>query len=96
MESVYEDALCYELDKLNFAYQRQIDLDIHYKDTVLKKRFRADLLVEEKVLVENKAIKTMTTADQAQLMNYLATTHLKIGFVFNFGAAKFEMIRRIR
>ena len=45
-ESVYEDALCYELNVLKIAYQRQQELDVHYKDTVFERRFRADLLVE--------------------------------------------------
>jgi len=48
LESVYEDALCYELDLKNLSYQRQIELDVHYKNTVFERRFRADLLIEEK------------------------------------------------
>ena len=95
MGAVYEDALCYELDKLNVFYQRQKELDIVYKDTVFPKRFRADLLVDEKVLVENKAIKQITHHDEAQLINYLKTTRLRVGLLFNFGSDKFEMIRRI-
>ena len=96
LESVYEDAVCYELTRLELSYQRQVDLDIHYKDTIFERRFRADLLVEEKVLVENKAIKTITSADEAQLINYLTTTNLRVGLLFNFGATKFEMLRRIK
>ncbi len=96
LESVYEDALCYELDKSGLSYQRQVDLDVHYKDTIFERRFRADLLVDKKVLIENKAIKTITSADEAQLINYLATTNLRIGLLFNFGAPKFEMLRRIK
>jgi GxxExxY protein len=95
LESVYDDALCYELDLRNIPYQRQIDLDVKYKDVIFEKRFRADLLVEDKVLVENKAIKAITNQDEAQLINYLKTTRLKVGLLFNFGAEKFEMIRRI-
>lgn len=95
LESVYEDALCYELDLLKIPYQRQIDLDVHYKDVIFEHRFRADLLVDEKVLVENKAIKTLTNQDEAQLINYLKTTCIRVGLLFNFGADKFEMLRRI-
>jgi GxxExxY protein len=95
LESVYEDALCYELDLINVAYQRQTDLDVKYKDIIFEKRFRADLLVENKVLIENKAIKAITNQDEAQLINYLKTTGLKVGLLLNFGADKFEMIRRI-
>ena len=95
LESVYEDALCYEFDLLDISYQRQLELDVHYKNVVFDKKFRADLLVEKKILVENKAIKKITNQDEAQLINYLKTTQLKVGLLFNFGADKFEMIRRI-
>jgi len=53
------------------------------------------LIVDEKVLIENKAIKKLTNQDQAQLINYLKTTGIKLGLLFNFGADKFEMLRRI-
>ena len=95
LESVYEDALCYELDLRNIVYQRQIDLDVKYKDVIFERRFRADLLIDHKVLVENKAIKTITKQDDAQLLNYLKTTGIKVGLLFNFGSEEFEMIRRI-
>ena len=68
---------------------------MHYKATKFERRFRADLLVQEKVLVENKAIKKIRKQDEAQLINYLKTTGLKIGLLFNYGAEIFEMIRRI-
>ncbi len=95
LESVYEDALCYELDLKNLSYQRQIELDVHYKNTVFERRFRVDLLIEEKVIVENKAIKMITNQDEAQLINYLKTTHLRVSLLFNYGADKFEKVRRI-
>jgi GxxExxY protein len=95
LESVYEDALCYEFDLLDIPYQRQIDLDVHYKNAVFQRKFRADLLIENKVLVENKAIKKIANQDEAQLINYLKTTQLKVGLLFNFGAEKFEMLRRV-
>ena len=95
LESVYEDALCYELDLLEIPHQRQTDLDVHYKSAIFEKKFRADLLVDEKVLVENKAIKKVTNNDEAQLINYLKTTSYRVGLLFNFGAEKFEMIRRV-
>ena len=94
-ESVYEDALCYELDLIGLPYQRQLELDVHYKDTVFEGKFRADILVEKRVIVENKAMKKITKQDEAQLINYLKITRLRVGLLFNFGAEKFEMIRRI-
>jgi len=95
LESVYEDALCYELNLLIIEYQRQIELDVHYKNIKFERRFRADLLVEKKILVENKAIKKITNQDEAQLINYLKTTQLRVGLLFNFGAETFVMLRRI-
>jgi len=95
LESVYEDALCYELDLLPILYQRQAELDINYKDIVFERKFRADILIENKVLVENKAIKQIINQDEAQLINYLKTTRLRIGLLFNFGGDKFEMLRRV-
>ena len=95
LESVYEDALCYELDLLSIEYQRQIELDVHYKNIKFERRFRADLLVEKKILVENKALKKITNQDEAQLINYLKTTRLRVGLLFNFGAEKFAILRRI-
>ena len=95
LESVYEDALCYELDVLKMDYERQIELDVQYKQVTFEKKFRADLLIENKILVENKAIKKVTNQDEAQLINYLKTTQLRVGLLFNFGAEKFEMLRRV-
>jgi GxxExxY protein len=95
LESVYEDALCYELDSRNIFYQRQIDLDVKYKDVIFERKFRADLVIDHKVLVENKAIKKLTNQDEAQLLNYLKTNDIKVGLLFNFGSEEFEMIRRI-
>ena len=95
LESVYEDALCYELTALQIAFQRQQDLDVHYKNIVFERKFRADVLVENKVLLENKAIKKITKQDEAQLINYLRTTKLKVGLLFNFGGDAFEFVRRV-
>lgn len=92
---MYEDAFCYELEKLNVHFERQVELDVKYKDTIFKKRLRADLIVEGKVLVENKAISALTSSDEAQLFNYLKTTGLRVGLFFNFGGSKLEKIRRI-
>jgi GxxExxY protein len=95
LESVYEDALCYELNSLKIAYQRQQELDVHYKDVVFERMFRADLLVENKILLENKAIKKISRQDEAQLINYLKTTKFRVGLLFNFGGDTFEFIRRV-
>ena len=66
-----------------------------YKDTIFTRRSRADLIVEDRVLVENKAISALGPSDEAQLFNYLKTTGLRVGLLFNFGASKLGKIRRI-
>lgn len=95
LESLYEDALCHEFDLADLEYERQVELDVRYKNVVFERRFRADILVESKVLIENKAAKKITPQDEAQLINYLKTTGLKLGLLFNFGAPTFQMLRRI-
>ncbi len=95
LESVYEDALCYEFEQIKLEYKRQIELDVKYKTKIFKNRFKADLIVDNKIIVENKAIKNITKADEAQLINYLKTTGIKLGLLFNFGSNKFEMLRRV-
>ena len=72
LHRVNEDALCYELDLIGIAYQRQLELDVHYKNVVFDRKFRADLLVEKRILVENKAMKKITNQDEAQLINYFS------------------------
>jgi len=95
LESVYEDALCYELDRLKIPYGRQIEIDVKYKNAIFERKFRADLLVDNKVLVENKSLKKLTVQDEAQLINYLKVTNLRVGLLFNFGSSQLEVVRRI-
>jgi GxxExxY protein len=66
---------------------------VHYKNVVFERKFRTDLPVGKIVLVENKAIKTITNQDESQLIKYLGTTRLRVGLLFNFGADKFELMR---
>jgi GxxExxY protein len=53
------------------------------------------LIVDDKILIENKSIKKLTNQDEAQLINYLKLTKIKIGLLFNFGTPQLEMLRRI-
>jgi len=95
LEAVYEDALCYELKLMKIPFERQVYLDVHYKDTIYENRFKADILVDSKIIVELKAMKKSTENDEAQLLNYLKVTGLRIGLLFNFGSEKLDKIRRI-
>ena len=84
LESVYQAALAYEFDKAGISYEKEKDLAVTYDDIILEKGFKCDFLVESKVIVECKAVKTITDLDQAQVINYLKTTKLRIGLLFNF------------
>ena len=94
LESVYEEALAHEFDLRGISYQRQGRLAVRYKEIVAGE-FRADFLVEDKVVAELKAIKALTAGDEAQLLNYLKGTGYRVGLLLNFGAPSLEYKRRI-
>ena len=93
LESVYEAALAYELQKLGLTFERQKTLAVYYKGMTIGE-YRADFVVEGKVILELKAQKTLTSVDEAQLINYLKTTGLRVGLLFNFGAQSLQHERR--
>lgn len=84
LESVYEAAICYELDKLGIKYRRQAEIDVFYETVKLGLGFRADIIVEEKVIVELKSVETMSATFPKILLTYLRVTDLKLGLLVNF------------
>ena len=95
LEYVYEEALCHEFRLRNIRFERQKELDIHYKEYVIPRQYRPDLWVEEKVIVENKATAGLTEIDEAQILNYLKATGMRVRLVLNFGRPQLEYRRRI-
>jgi len=95
LEYVYEEALCYELELRRIQFERQKDLDIYYKEYLIPRQYRPDLLIEGKLIVENKAASGLTEVDEAQLLNYLKATKMRVGLLINFGTPKLEYKRRI-
>lgn len=95
LEYVYEEALCHELKLRGISFQRQIELDIYYKDYLIPKKYKADLVVDKKVVVEIKATSGLTKVDEAQLMHYLKATKYRIGLLLNFGKERLEKKRII-
>jgi len=87
LESVYESALCHELALRGIAYQRQVEVDVRYKDVVIQGQ-RLDLLVQGKVVVELKAQLKLPDFAYAQLISYLKSTGLKRGLLINFAEPK--------
>ena len=85
LESVYEEALAWELTERGLHVKRQIALPIPYKGSVLAAPLKIDLVVNEKVIVECKATAKYNDIFEAQLLTYLRLTGLKLGLVINFG-----------
>lgn len=84
LESSYEACLAYELHKLNLATDRQIHLPLHYDSVTIDCGYRIDLMVEKSILIEVKAVETLTPIHEAQLLTYLKLSHLTLGLLINF------------
>jgi GxxExxY protein len=95
LEPVYQEAFESELKNREIPFISQPELQIHYKDTILTKKYRADLVVYNKIIIEIKAIDTLTNIEDAQILNYLKATQLHLGLLINFGKSKLEWKRRV-
>ncbi|OQY15943.1 MAG: GxxExxY protein [Desulfobacteraceae bacterium 4572_35.1] len=94
LEKVYGNALMTELLKRGVNAQQQVAINVVYKDNIVGEYF-ADIIVENKVVLELKAIDALKKIHEAQLLNYLKATGLKIGFLVNFTYPKAEIKRFI-
>jgi GxxExxY protein len=95
LESIYEKALAHELGKTDLAVTCQKPIKVVY-DGIVIGDFIADMLVADRVLVENKAVQTLTQAHEVQLVNYLTATGIEIGLLFNFGSQSLQVKRKHR
>jgi GxxExxY protein len=84
LERVYENALTVELRKQGLKVEQQVPIKVHYEGVVVGEYF-ADVLVEDKVIVETKSAETLIGEHEAQLLNYLRGTEMEVGLVLNFG-----------
>jgi GxxExxY protein len=96
LEAVYQEALAIEFKKQNIPYKQEKKLEIQYKEQTLSKYYEADFMCYDKIIVETKAIKELSGIDEAQVINYLKATGLKIGLLINFGAESLEHKRLLR
>ena len=87
LESVYEAVLAYELNKRGLKVVRQKAVPVIYEDVHLEEGFRADLIVEDKVIVELKSVEIIAAVHKKQMLTYLRLTNLKLGLLINFGDA---------
>ena len=95
LESVYHKALAHELTKAGFRFESEKMLNVLY-DGVLVGEFVADLLVEDELIVELKAVQALATAHEVQTVNYLVATGKDIGLLINFGAERLEFKKKFR
>jgi GxxExxY protein len=84
MESAYEQCLAYELDRRGIVARRQISLPIVYDGVRLDAGYRLDMVVDNRVIVEIKAVDALTTLHEAQLITYLKLSGMHIGLLINF------------
>ena len=84
LESVYEEALSYELQQRGLKVDRQIQVPINYKGTILTTPLRLDLLVEDQIIVELKSVDEMKKVFAKQLLTYLRLMDKRVGILVNF------------
>ncbi len=85
LESVYEAALAAKLSRQGMTVERQVPIPIEYESLKFEEGFRADLIVEGKVIIELKSTESIHPAHRKQLLTYLRLTDLKLGYLLNFG-----------
>ena len=85
LESVYEAVLAYELRKRGLRVVRQKPIPVVYEEVRLEEGFRADLVVEDKVIIELKSVEAIARVHKKQVLTYLRLSKLKLGLLINFG-----------
>jgi GxxExxY protein len=91
-ERVYENALCVELNRAKIPFYRQQCFEIRYKNENIG-NYIADIVVDSKLLIELKALSTFNREHEAQVMNYLKASGLKVGLLLNFGTPRIGIKR---
>ncbi len=87
LESVYEAVLAYELKQRGLLVVRQQAIPVIYEEVQLEEGFRADLIIEGKVIIELKSVEAIAPVHKKQVLTYLRLTNLKLGLLINFGEA---------
>ena len=95
LEPVYQEAMELELAARSIPYQRQVELSINYQGQLLRNTYRADFVCFETVIVELKALSQIGGIEDAQVLNYLKATGLRIGLLLNFGAKSLQYKRLV-
>ena len=98
LESVYEACLCHELELRGIPFRKELPMPVSYKGLELEAGYRIDILVQEVVVVELKAVDELIPVHEAQLLTYLRISGKKVGLLINFNVPvlKDGIIRRVR
>lgn len=96
LEKVYQEALALELTERNISFAREKELEISYKGHSLKCPYYCDFLIDDKIILELKAVDEFAPVHKAQVINYLKATNLHLGILINFGASSFQYERLVR
>lgn len=83
-ESVYEELVCYELKKMNISFTRQQGIALVHEEIKMDIGFRADVIIENKVILELKSVEVLSQVHHKQLLTYLKLADLKLGLLINF------------
>lgn len=95
LEAVYQEALEIEFDQRKIPFKSQPFIEIMYKETLLEKQYQPDFICFDEVIVEIKAIEKLTGLEEAQVINYLKATGLKVGLLINFGSKSLDYKRYV-
>ena len=96
LESVYEECMYYDLQKLNLKVSRQQKIPIKYNGVTLQSILRADIIINDKLLLELKSVRELNDIHMAQTLTYLKMTDIKLGLLINFNETLFKHgVRRV-
>ncbi len=84
LEAVYEESMCLELGMRNIPFEAQVPIPVGYKDKLLSLNYRVDVIVDNLVVLELKAVETLLPVHEAQLLTYLRLTGKRVGLPINF------------
>jgi GxxExxY protein len=95
LEAVYQEALTIELKTTGIPFEKEKPIDIYYKDHLLEKKYLADFVCYERIILEIKAVKDFNGEHFSQVLNYLKATNLRLGLLVNFGSQSLQYKRFI-
>lgn len=90
LESVYEECLCFELAKARIEYQRQMPIGIIYEGVSLEAGFRADIVVNQELILEIKSVENLLPVHEAQVLTYLRMSGYRVGLLLNFNTLRLK------